>query len=96
MGRKDEWKDDAACQDWDVNIFFDKYEEDLELRPAVDEYCRDCPVMKMCFAVGVSNKEYGVWGGGYLEKGKISKGFNSNKSKKDWADTWQTLTTDKE
>ncbi len=96
MSRKDEWKDDAACQDWDVNIFFDKYEEDVELRPAVDEYCRDCPVMKMCFAVGVSNKEYGVWGGVYLEKGKISKEFNSHKSKKDWAETWQTLTNDKE
>lgn len=96
MGRKDEWKDDAACQDWDVNFFFDKYEEDLELRPAIDEYCRDCPVMKMCFAVGVSSKEYGVWGGVYLEKGKISKEFNNHKSKKNWTETWQTLTNDKE
>lgn len=96
MGHKDEWKNDAACSEWDVNFFFDKYEEDLELRPAIDEYCRDCPVMKMCFAVGISNKEYGVWGGVYLEKGKISKEFNSHKSKQEWAETWQTLTMDKE
>lgn len=96
MSRKDEWKNDAACEGWDVNIFFDKYEEDLELRPAVDEYCQDCPVARMCFASGITNKEYGVWGGVYLEKGKISKEFNSHKTKQDWAKTWEILTTDKE
>jgi hypothetical protein len=95
MSRKDEWKDDAACLEWDVNIFFDKYEEDVELRPAVDEYCMDCPVARICFASGVTGKEYGVWGGVYLEKGKISKEFNNHKSKGDWANTWQTLTNDK-
>jgi hypothetical protein len=96
MSRRDEWKNEAACEGWDVNIFFDKYEEDPELRPAVDEYCQDCPVARMCFASGVSNKEYGVWGGVYLEKGKISKEFNSHKTKQDWGKTWETLTTDKE
>ena len=96
MSNKDEWKDDAACKDWDVNLFFDKYEEDLELRPAIDEYCADCPVARMCFAVGVSQKEYGVWGGVYLEKGKISREYNNHKTKKDWIGTWQYLTTDKE
>ncbi len=96
MSRHDEWKDDAACLDWDVNIFFDKYEEDVELRPAIDEYCQDCPVMKMCFAVGISNKEYGVWGGVYLEKGKISREFNNHKTKADWGKTWQALTINKD
>jgi hypothetical protein len=96
MSRRDDWKNDAACESWDVNIFFDKYEEELELRPAVDEYCLDCPVARMCFASGVTNKSYGVWGGVYLEKGKISKEFNNHKTKQDWAKVWETLTNDKD
>lgn len=96
MSHRDEWKNDAACMDFDTNLFFDKYEEDVELRPAIDDFCSTCPVARMCFAVGVTNKEYGVWGGVYLEKGKISREFNNHRSKQDWADTWQRLTTDKE
>jgi hypothetical protein len=96
MDRTDSWQDDAACKDWDTNLFFDKYEEDKDLRPAIDEYCADCPVSRMCFAVGVSQKEWGVWGGVYLEKGKISREFNDHRTKQDWANTWETLTNDKE
>jgi hypothetical protein len=96
MGNKDDWKDDAACLGWDTNIFFDKYEEEESLRPAVDEYCLDCPVARICFANGVTNKEYGVWGGVYLEKGKMSREFNSHKTKQDWARVWEVLTNDKE
>lgn len=92
----DKWRNDAACDEWEVNQFFDKYEEDLELRPQIDEYCNDCPVMRQCFAAGVGNKEYGVWGGVYLEKGKVSREFNRHKTKADWAETWQNLTMDKE
>lgn len=96
MEQKPDWKKDAACSDWDGDLFFDKYEEDLDLRPAIDEFCSDCPVARLCFAVGVSGKEYGVWGGVYLEKGKISREFNSHKDKKAWSETWQYLTIDKE
>jgi hypothetical protein len=53
-----------------------------------------CPVSKMCFAVGVSQKEWGIWGGVYLEGGQISKEFSRHKSKSDWANTWQRLTTE--
>jgi len=49
----------------------------------------------MCFAVGISEKSYGVWGGVYLDKGKISREFNNHKSKEDWAETWKYLTMDK-
>jgi hypothetical protein len=48
-----------------------------------------------CFAVGVSQKEWGVWGGIYIENGKISREFNRHRSKADWAETWQYLTMDK-
>jgi hypothetical protein len=88
------WKDDASCLGLETNIFFDKYEEDSDLRIAIDSICSSCPVSKQCFAVGVSGKEWGVWGGVYLESGEISKEFNNHKTKTDWAQTWQILTMD--
>jgi hypothetical protein len=89
---KHDWKDQALCLDYDTNLFFDKYEEDELLRPAIDKLCSGCPVAKTCFAVGVSQKEWGIWGGVYLEGGGISKEFSKHKSKADWATTWQYLT----
>lgn len=86
------WKDEASCFEYDTNLFFDKYEEDLKLRTAIDSMCRSCPQAKICFATGVSGKEWGVWGGVYLESGEISREFNNHKSKKDWSDTWVSLT----
>jgi len=88
------WKDQASCLDYDTNLFFDKYEEEELLRPAIDSVCFNCSVMKTCFAVGVSSKEYGVWGGIYLEEGTVSKEFNSHKSESDWGNTWRRLTMD--
>ena len=93
---KYKWKDDAACLDYDTNIFFDKYEEDELLRPAIDALCSSCSVRKECFSVGISGKEWGVWGGVYLDAGKISREFNRHKSKADWANTWQNLTIEQE
>lgn len=92
---KNEWKDDGLCRDYDTNMFFDKYEEDETLRLAIDNLCSTCPVAKQCFAVGVSQKEWGVWGGIYIENGKISREFNKHRGKTDWADTWQYLTMDR-
>jgi hypothetical protein len=92
---KHDWKDDALCLEYDTNLFFDKYENDELLRPAIDKLCSMCPVLKMCFAVGVSQKEWGIWGGVFLEGGQISKEFSKHKSKSDWANTWQILTTEK-
>jgi Transcription factor WhiB len=90
------WKDEALCKGDDVNLFFEKYEEDIEVRKDIDSLCSICPVARTCFAIGVSQKAYGVWGGIYLDKGKISKEFNKHRAKQDWADTWQYLTTDRE
>lgn len=89
------WKDSAACKDYDWNLFFDTYEEDLNLRPAIDNLCSGCPVARQCFAVGVSQKEWGVWGGVYLEGGKISREFNRHRNKAKWAEIWKYLTMDK-
>lgn len=90
--QKHDWKDKAICKNYDTELFFDKYEEDLTLRPAIDELCSNCPVVKQCFAVGVSDKGWGVWGGIYLEDGKISREFGSHRTKADWAKKWQSLT----
>lgn len=92
----DSWKKSAACKDYDVNLFFDKYEEQLELRPAMDKICRECPVANICFAVGISQKEWGLWGGVYMENGKISREFNRHKTKKIWSEVWKSLTQKKE
>lgn len=89
-----EWKDQGSCRDFDTNLFFDKYEENETLRPAIDKLCADCPVARMCFAVGISQKEWGVWGGVYMENGKLSREFNKHRSKEDWANTWKTLIVD--
>ena len=88
------WKAQARCKDYDWNLFFDKYEEDTALRPAIDSLCGGCPVARQCFAVGVSQKEWGVWGGVYLEGGKISREFNRHRNKTQWGEVWKRLTTD--
>jgi hypothetical protein len=90
------WFDQASCLDYDPEIFFDLYEEDEGLRPITDSVCEQCPIARMCLAVGVTDKSTGVWGGVYLDRGKISKEFNSHKNKQDWARTWEYLTTDRE
>ena len=91
---RDKWKDKAKCAKFDTNLFFDDYEEDLELRSDIDELCSGCPVARQCFAIGVSQKSWGVWGGIYLEDGEISKEFNRHKTKANWGKTWQKLTND--
>jgi hypothetical protein len=89
------WKDESACLGLENNLFFDKYEDDAKVRPIVDSICMSCPVKKTCFAVGVSGKEWGVWGGIYLEGGDISREFNNHKTKSNWANTWEFLTMEK-
>jgi len=95
---KDEWKDEAPCKDsgYAINDFFDNYEEDIELRQDIDALCFSCPLARHCFAVGVSQKGYGVWGGVYIENGKPSREFNRHRTKADWAKVWQNLVVDKE
>jgi hypothetical protein len=95
MGRH-EWKDEGSCKGFDSNLFFDKYEEDLALRPAIDKLCSGCPVSRQCFAVGISQKEWGVWGGIFLENGKISREFSKHRSKDQWGETWKNLVNETE
>lgn len=88
------WKDNGACFDSDTNLFFDHYEENELLRISIDNLCKSCPVQKICFANGVSGKEWGVWGGIYLENGEISREFSKHRNKEQWGEMWKALTTE--
>jgi hypothetical protein len=93
MMKGNKWKDSGLCLGQDTNSFFEKYEEgSIEYKNNMDQFCLNCPVLKTCFAVGVSGKEYGLWGGIYLEEGEPSKEFNSHKTKESWSTHWQALT----
>lgn len=78
----------------DTNLYFDTYEDNIEVRPAIDKMCERCPVAKVCFANGISGKEWGVWGGIYLENGEISREFSKHRTKQEWGELWKTLTTE--
>jgi hypothetical protein len=86
----------ALCLNMDTNMFFEHYEENKDLAKKVDLLCIKCPAQRQCLAYGVSNAEWGVWGGVYLEGGKISREFNDHKDKKDWFDIWSGATMEKE
>lgn len=89
-----EWSKEAACLDIDTSLFFELYELDKDTAHYVDtNYCMECPVQRTCLAMGVGRGEYGVWGGIYLEDGKISSEFNAHKTNDDWGQVWLRLTT---
>lgn len=79
-----DWTDLAACSGLQTNFFFDDYENDPVLAKNIDEMCIACPVSKYCLDAGMSNNEYGVWGGIYLSLGKLDKTRNSHKTQDVW------------
>lgn len=81
------WYQLAACSGSDVNLFYDTYESDSKMATQVDEMCLHCPVISQCYNEGISNKEKGVWGGVYLDLGRIDRENNKHKSQ----DTWKRL-----
>jgi hypothetical protein len=92
--KRDLWKDDAKCLDLDTNLYFEGYEDNVEIRDNIDSLCSICPVAKVCFANGIAGKEWGIWGGVYLENGDISREFNKHKTKEVWGKLWKSLTTE--
>jgi len=79
-----DWFDLAICRGMDTNLFFDKYEVDVNIAKNIDEACLSCPVIKMCYQAGSENDEYGVWGGIYLNSGSIDKSKNIHKTQEVW------------
>lgn len=87
--------ENRSCLGMDTNLFFEKYEEDSTVSESVDILCSQCPEQRKCLAYGVSNQEWGVWGGVYLEQGKISREFNKHKDNDAWFKVWSSATMDK-
>lgn len=79
-----EWFDLALCLNMDTNLFFDKYETDLNIARNIDQACLACPVISICYDYGTENDNYGVWGGVYLNSGSIDKVRNAHKTKDIW------------
>lgn len=78
------WWNLAACNGMDTNLFYDKYEADTNIAKSIDQCCLACPVAKHCYASGVENSEYGVWGGVYLNSGSIDNARNIHKTDSVW------------
>jgi hypothetical protein len=78
------WWDLALCHGMDTDLFFDKYESDINIAKSIDEACLSCPVIKLCYDSGVENSDYGVWGGVYLASGDTDKSRNAHKTKDVW------------
>jgi len=78
------WYQLAACSGTDINMFYDDYETDKLVASQVDEMCLHCPVIKQCYNEGTSNKEKGVWGGIYMDLGRIDKEYNAHKTQEVW------------
>ena len=79
-----DWWHLAVCRGMDTNLFYDKYEMDVNIAKNIDDACMSCPVMKMCYQSGVDNSEYGVWGGDYMSSGEIDKSKNLHKTPEVW------------
>jgi hypothetical protein len=78
------WYHLAACKNMNINWFYDDYENDKVIANTADDVCMSCPVIKYCYREGVKDEEKGVWGGIYLNLGRIDKVFNSHKTKETW------------
>lgn len=79
-----DWNHLAACAGIDTNLFYDKYENDISIAKNVDEMCLACPVISICYEAGINNNEDGVWGGIYLNAGRLDKSRNAHKNQEVW------------
>jgi hypothetical protein len=79
-----QWFHLALCNGMDTNLFYDKYEADVNIAKNIDEACIGCPVIKMCYESGIENNEHGIWGGVYLNSGSVDKTRNTHKTKEVW------------
>ncbi len=62
------WRDQAACNGVDSQVFFPDSEEDVA-SAAAKTICADCPVLQTCLQYALAtNQGAGVWGG--LDEGE--------------------------
>jgi hypothetical protein len=82
-----DWKDEALCAtDGEVddlttlNLFFEDYEADYDVREKIDALCDECPVKTMCLLEAIRRQSTGVHGGVYLTLGHYDRQHNKHKS----------------
>lgn len=80
------WYHVSVCKGMETNWFYDDYENDPVFAKVIDGICESCPVRAMCLRDGVENNEYGVWGGVFLNNGKMDTGKNAHKTQEQWED----------
>ena len=89
-----EWEQLALCKGMPREWFYDDYENSLKVAKQVDQGCLRCPVMAQCGLEGMSNNEFGVWGGVYWDgQGKPDKAKNAHKTEQDWEKIWRRLSS---
>lgn len=69
------------------DYFFEKYEEDAVIAANMDNICISCPVRKDCLMDAVENKDSGLRGGIYLNKGRVDQTRNQHKT----PDIWEVI-----
>lgn len=79
-----EWWHLSVCRGMKTNYFYDDYEADPLFAGIMDGICLSCPVRNMCLAEGVENQEWGLWGGIFLNNGKVDKSRNAHKTEDIW------------
>ncbi len=79
------WYHLSLCRDMETNWFYDDYERDPVLAAVMDDICLACPVRKFCLMEGLDNKEYGLWGGIFLDNGNVDKVRNEHKTEDVWS-----------
>ena len=87
------WSEGASCAGLPTDLFFDTYELDSLKAKHLDALCMTCPIQRECLNVGVGRKEWGLWGGIYLEDGDIHEEYNAHKTSEDWGNLWLRVTT---
>jgi len=78
------WEQLAACNNMEVNWFYDDYENDPVIARNAEEICKNCPVLRPCAEQAIDAKEEGLWGGIYWNNGKVDKVRNKHKTPEDW------------
>jgi hypothetical protein len=79
------WEQLAACNNMEVEWFYDRYENDNVHARNLDQVCYNCPVIRACAEQALDAKEEGLWGGVYWNNGKVDKVRNKHKTPEEWA-----------
>lgn len=85
------WYHLSLCKNMPLNWFYDEYESDPVMAETMDKTCMVCPVRKQCLREGVEQKNFGLWGGVFLNNGQPDKRANAHKTDDIWGEIRESL-----